>query len=1067
MDIEAFIDRWNHCRDAAEHSNAQSYLKEMLVALGLPAPDPAGVRSRENDYVFERAVRSSIDASGQSNWIDLYKRNCFILEAKQSSRRGEGKCGPFDPLARPARTTGSTATHAESQWEALMRQARKQAQSYVSQLPADHAAPPFILVCDVARGFEVWADFTGTGRGYSQFPDRQRFRFSHSDLAKPEIQTLLWAIWTEPWSLDPSRKAAEVTREIADDLTLISNRLKADGHDAEDVAQFVMRCIFTMFAADVGLFPKTRLVGLIEDCIQSPRQFAPMMTELWNCLDQPERSGRYFGAFGGELPHIDSGFLRHREALPLQSGELKLLLKATRREWRNVEPAIFGALLEHALSPSERRRLGAHYTPRRYVQTVVEKTVMEPLWADWEGVSSRIEKARAIGAHAKALRLARRFQSDLRKVRVLDPACGTGNFLYVSLDRLKRLEAEVLETLDQLGDRDSPHRRTIDPRQFVGLDANPQAVIIAKLMLWIGWLQQHFRTHTEPPAPSALGAQASIAYQDAILGWDGAPRLQYRYGATGAAPAWPNLRRPAWPQADFIVGNPPFIGGKDLRSRLDPGYAEALRSVNPQMNASADLVMYWWDRAAEILTMPGTRLRRFGFVTTNSITQVFQRRTIDRWLARPQPLSLVHATPDHPWTRVTGDCAGVRIAITVAEAGRRDGELATVTAEAGLDTDVPVVETTSAHGRINADLTLGVMAAGAQPLRANRGLCSPGVKLHGSGFIVSRARASALGLGRDPGLENHIRPYRNGRDLTGRSRDALVIDLHGLGRDEVRDRFPDVYVHLSGTVRNGRERQAETVSTPDARAYADQWWVFGKPRPELRAALVGLRRYIATAETAKHRVFQFLDAAILPDNMLICVADDDAATLAILSSRAQAVWCRARGGMLENRPRYTKTGCFDPFPFPVLDDAMREALRDRGEKLDNLRHQVLGDLPDLTLTGLYNLITAVRAGQPMSDEQKDMARRARVIILRELHDEIDQLTAQAYGWSAGQTDAEMLAALIDINHARDAEERLGRHRWLRPDFQSGPVAAPRSHYGSRRSGPVATLLSASAPPTAR
>lgn len=1040
--MQDFIDTWNRRVAGAERGTAGLYLNELTAALGVDSPDPSN-----NDYAFERLVRSSVDETGQPNRIDLYKRDCFILEAKQSRRDGDGRSASGNPFERTLKAANALPASADRQWEALMRDARKQAQRYASQLPADHATPPFLIVCDVARGFEVWADFTGTGRGYAPFPDRDRYRFSHSDLARPEVQARLVAIWTKPGSLDPSREAAQVTREIVGDLVAISRRLEHDGHHPEEVAQFLMRCIFTMFAADVGLFSKDELVVLIKDCIQAPRRFAPMMSALWRCLDEREKKNRYFGAFGEALPHIDSGLFRDRDALPLQVGELRLLLKAAQRQWRDVEPAIFGALLEHALSPEERRRRGAHYTPRRYVETVVEQTVMEPLWADWHAVSAKIEKAREAGDDARALRLAKHFHSDLCKVRVLDPACGTGNFLYVSLDRMKRLEAEVLETLDQLEDGHGHRRPTIAPRQFFGLDVDPWAVAIAKLMLWIGWLQLHYRIHADPPDPKALGSQANVFYQDAILAWDGAPVPRSRYSAGGPVPDWPNLRRPDWPEADFIVGNPPFIGGKDLRSRLYEGYADALRSVNPQMNASADVVMYWWDRAAEILTTQGARLRRFGFVTTNSITQVFQRRTLDRWLDGPRALSLVHATPDHPWIHGAGDGADVRIAITVAEAGRRDGMLATVVSEADLDTDTPVVTTTSATGRINADLTVGVTAASAHPLRANDGLCSPGVKLHGSGFIVSRAKAIDLGLERRPGLHRHIRPYRNGRDLTARSRDALVIDLHGLQWEEVRDRFPEVYIHLSETVRHGRRRQAETSSTTDARIYADQWWIFGKPRPELRAALAGLSRYIATVETAKHRVFQFLDADILPDNMLVCVADEDAATLAILSSRAQAVWCRARGGRLEDRPRYTKTACFDSFPFPVLDGALRGRLRTAGEKLDAHRRDVLEDLPDLTLTGLYNLLAAVRADQPLSDGEKEMARRARVVILRELHDEIDQLTAEAYGWLDEQTDAEMLAALIDINRARDAEERLGRLRWLRPDYQARYVGLARRPAG--------------------
>ena len=1034
MDIEAFIARWSHCRGGAERSNAALYLVEMLTALGLPSPDPASADTVHNDYVFERAVRSGFDGAFPRR-IDLYKRGCFVLEAKQSRWTDKSKAAPFRAEDIEADMQGRLPFGPGSGLDKIRRNAFNQAKSYVGDLPVDHPSPPFILICDVARSFEVWADFSGTGRGFSPFPDRHNARFLHADLAKPEIQARLRAIWTDPQSLDPTRRAVAVTREIVEELAVVSQRLESQGYDPEHVAQFLMRCIFTIFAADVGLFPKQKLIALLQDCARAPQTFVPMFESLWKRLDAPHYADRFFDGFGEHLPYINGGLFSTHEALPLQAADLNILLSATRHEWRHVEPAIFGSLLEHALRPTERRRLGSHYTPRRHVERLVDLTIMEPLRADWRKVSTRIEQACDEHDARGAVRLAREFHESLRRVRVLDPACGTGNFLYVALELMKRLESEVLETLVDLGEPDRLNLAMIEPSQFLGLELNARAAAIARLVLWIGWLQQHYRNHAAHPAEPILRAHGNIIHQDAILTWDGAPVPQFRATASGPVPDWRNIGRPEWPEADFIVGNPPFIGGKDLRSRLDAGYAEALSAVHPQMNDSADLVMYWWDRAAEILTTPGTRLRRFGFVTTNSITQVFQRRTLERWISGSRPLSLVHAIADHPWTETSRGSAAVRIAVTVAEPGRHDGELGTVIAETDLDTDTPVVVVSSARGRINPDLTLGVDATRGRPLRANAGLCSPGVKLHGAGFIVSHAEAVELGLGRRPGLEAHVRPYRNGRDLTAHSRQAFVIDLFGLEREEVRDRFPEVYAHLADTVRDARLRQVETSPTVDAKAYATQWWLFGKPRPDLRAALAGLPRYIATVETAKHRVFQFLDASILPDNMLICVADDDAATLAVLSSRVHAIWCRARGGLLEDRPRYTKTGCFDPFPFPALTAGARQRLRAAGEALDGHRRQALRDAPDLTLTGLYNLLETVRAGLFVTPRQQDLARRARVTILRELHDDIDRLTEKAYGWSESLTDAETVAALTGLNRVREVEEARGQVRWLRPEFQ--------------------------------
>ncbi len=567
-------------------------------------------------------------------------------------------------------------------------------------------------------------------------------------------------------------------------------------------------------------------------------------------------------------------------------------------------------------------------------------------------------------------------------------------------------------------------------------------------MLWIGWLQQHYRNHSGHPAEPILQAHGNIRRQDAVLDWDGAPAPRSRPTADGHASDWPNPRRPPWPEADFIIGNPPFIGGKDLRSRLEPGYAEALWRAHPQMNDSADLVMYWWDRAADILTTPGARLRRFGFVTTNSITQVFQRRTIERWTTGPRALSLVHAIADHPWTRVVRDSAAVRIAMTVAKAGLREGELATVVSETDLDTDAPLIATTTRRGRINPDLTVGADVTRARALQANAGLCSPGMKLHGSGFIVSRAQADALGLGRRSGLEAHIRPYRNGRDLTARSRDALVIDLYGLAREEVRDRFPEVYAHLVETVKEARDDHGRPVGRDVNRrqTYRENWWLFGEPRGDFRPALDGLQRYIATVETTKHRVFQFLDADILPDNMLVCIAIDDPAILGVLNSRAHGLYALRAGGWLGvgNDPRYSKSRCFDPFPFPALTGGQRARLAAAGEALDAHRKQILAEHPDLTLTGLYNLLDLTHDGAELTARQQDDVRRGRIVVLRDLHAEIDRLTIEAYGWPADQTEAETIAALAGLNRVRDVEESRGQVRWLRPEFQRQRAGVPTS-----------------------
>ncbi len=433
-------------------------------------------------------------------------------------------------------------------------------------------------------------------------------------------------------------------------------------------------------------------------------------------------------------------------------------------------------------------------------------------------------------------------------------------------------------------------RETVGPKQFLGLEKNPRAKDIAELVVWLGYLKQHYRIKNAHPPEPILDDFGNIDHVDAVLTWDGDPAVPIVQGKE----VYRNARKHKWPEAEYIIGNPPFIGGKDVRAELGDSYAEALWRVHEDINDSADFVMYWWDRAACELTRKGTKLQRLRLGHTNSITQVFSRRTVARYLDAQRPLSLIMAIADHPWTKATDKHAAVRIAMTVAAAGRHDGVLRKVTHEDKLDTDQPEIELSAVEGHINADLTVGVDITSTKELISSRGLCSPGVKLHGEGFMVTRAKAAVLGLGRQPGLERHIRAYRNGRDLTATPRGVMVIDLFGLEADEVRSRYPEIYQHVIDEVRDKvvidrgtGERKRVGRAWNNRASYRDRWWVFGEPRSELRPALAGLNRYIATVETAKHRVFQFLDASILPDNMLVNIALDSAFGLGVLSSRPQ------------------------------------------------------------------------------------------------------------------------------------------------------------------------------------
>ena len=328
-----------------------------------------------------------------------------------------------------------------------MLNARRQAEGYARALPVAHGWPPFILVCDVGHVIETYADFSGQGKNYAQFPDRQSFRIYLEDLRRPEIRERLARIWTDPMHLDPARETARVTRAIAERLAAVSKALEEQGHEAEEVAMFLMRCLFTMFACSPGieLLPEASFRDLLHRCEQDPSRFIHMVGQLWEAMD----TGDFAFALETKVRRFNGEFFRTRTVLPLGREEIGELRRAASSDWKEVDPSIFGTLLEQALDKAERRRLGAHYTPRAYVERLVVATVIEPLRARLGAGAVHCRAAEVGRAAEEAVATVRAFHDKLCQTRILDPACGTGNFLYVSLELLKRLEGEVLEALAQ------------------------------------------------------------------------------------------------------------------------------------------------------------------------------------------------------------------------------------------------------------------------------------------------------------------------------------------------------------------------------------------------------------------------------------------------------------------------------------------------------------------------------------------------------------------------------------------------------------------------------------------
>jgi hypothetical protein len=1132
--VAAFITRWQGVQltTASELSTSQTFILDLCALLQVPTPLP----SQEQDYLFERPVTFQHgDGSTSSGRIDCYKRAAFVWESKKLRNT---------PIAG-------------KRFDIALLAARAQAENYARALPATEIAqgrPPFLVVADIGHVLEIYADFTRSGATYTPFPDPRHHRIKLDDLHDEAIRARLAQIWLDPLALDPSRASARVTREVSEQLAGLAKSLEQSGHRADHVAAFLTRCLFSMFAEDVELLPKGSFAGLLEKHGKDSPTLQRMLQALWADMD----SGGFSAALATQVLKFNGKLFKQPTAdgysLLLNADQIKRLALAAGSNWREVEPAIFGTLLERALHVDERHALGAHYTPRAYVERLVLPTVVEPLRQQWQLAQAAAlvlasEAAELTGKAAdskmqEAREQIKQFLHQLCTLRVLDPACGSGNFLYVTLEHLKRLEGEVINQLEALGEKQSTlglEGETVSPRQLLGIELNERAAALAELVLWIGYLQWHIRTRgNKAVAEPVVHDFGNIEHRDAVLAWD---EMDLAYDADGAlltrwdgktfkthpatgeqvpdetavVPQWAYIRpqQAAWPQADFIVGNPPFIGASTMRAALGDGYVQALRSVWPEVPESADFVMHWWSRCAALVAYGSTL--RFGLITTNSLRQTFNRRVVQLALdgksvfsasrvveaaegrasgttsggagfagplilgyqksvpskSRPTavPVALAFAIADHPWVD-NANGAAVRIAMTVgvpapqtaatpAKRGKAKtpaqaepveaiaGHLFTVTSETTGDYGEVTVTVTEKTGQIHADLTTGANVSSALELRANANLTFRGVTLMGSGFWVEAGDSL---IQEEPAA---MKPLRNGKDLADQPRGVFAIDFFGLTHNQARAKFPTAYQRVLDGVKPERD-QSERAS------YRDKWWLFAEARPDMRKAIQGLQRYIATPMTAKHRVFQFLSNDILSDQGLIVAATDDAFHLGIVSSSAHITWALNQGGTLEDRSRYNNSRCFETFPFPDDDTgltlALRSSIASLAEQIDTHRKRQQAAHAGLTLTGMYNVLEALRAGRALTAKEKTIHTDGLVAVLASLHAELDAAVLSAYGWddlgpSAAQPDA-LLTRLVALNAQRAAEEAAGHIRWLRPAFQDPSLRAAQGNALSNQELPV-------------
>jgi hypothetical protein len=1096
-EIDQFISKWElsggHERGAGQH-----FLLDFCRLLGLEEPTPPLADNERNSYTFERRVeRKKADGTTAPNWIDLYKSGHFVLETKQGVNPARDKSDPDQPLlpdlGKAQLVSSGHGKRGSSAFDKALERAHAQCERYIHALPADEGRPPFLIVCDVGHSFDLYAEFSGTGGQYERFPDPRSHRITLKDLQKQEIRDRFRAIWSDPRSLDPSKYAAEVTREVAKALADLAKSLEKDGHDPQVTAGFLQRCLFTMFAEDVELLPRESFLKLLRIAKEKPEGFLTMLNGLWKDMD---KGSAFSPVIMDAVIQFNGGLFKDCSVLPLRPDQILYLIHAAKQDWSRVEPAIFGTLLERALDPRERHKLGAHYTPRSYVERLVRPTLIDPLREKWEAVRAAAAQLDEKGKIKEARATVETFHKELAAIRVLDPACGSGNFLYVSLELIKRLEAEVLDLFEKLGgDRALEMTNVIvRPDNFLGIELNARAAAIAQIVLWIGYFQFHRRatgkadTNDRPLLPkhntiecrdAVLAYDEKIPRRDPDTGeyvtiWDG--RTTKPHPVTGKEVPdesartnlfdYTNPKRAEWPQADFIVGNPPFIGNKRMRDALGDGYTECLRKAwKGKVPESADFVMFWWQKAAELLA--GKKVGQFGLITTNSITQPFNRALISKALSdQTHPISLKFAVPNHPWVDSV-DGADVRISMTVAGAGTSEGVLSVVTSEQQLEDGEILVDLEVTRGVIDGALSLGVSRSSIVKLEACEGLINRGMTLVGKGFFIGKRQS--LGLPADE--QSFVKEFVTGRDLAQIRTERHVIDLFGLSEEEAIARMPHLYQYLAANVKPERMQNKRA-------SYRKLWWLFAEPRTRYRDAIRDIQYHILSPRTASHRYFIRFPVSTLGESEVITIALHEGTDLGILSSSIHLAWSLFMGTRLGvgDDPRYA-IDCFDTFPFPALEEGeLKTRIRDLGERLDAHRKARQAAHPDLTLTGMYNVLEKLRAEEPLSDKDKKIHDEGLVTVLKQIHDDLDAAVFEAYGWknlgfamkelekgrivdpdTGGNLlieiadganwgmvvrerkellEQELLTRLVALNHERAAEEKRGLIRWLRPEYQA-------------------------------
>ncbi len=939
-----FITKWRHV-ELKERTASQSHFNDLCRLLGVD--DPITADPKGEWFTFEKGA--SITGGGEG-WADVWRHECFAWEYK-------GKRKDLDA-------------------------AYNQLLKYKDSLQN----PPLLIVSDMDR-ILVRTNWTNTVQ--------EIHAIRLDDLNDAHTRDLLRNCFVNPDALRPQKTRAMLTQEAADKFIAIAQRLRQRGHDPQAVAHFVIRLVFCMFAEDVGLLPDHMFTRVVKSAHGKPATFAKKVAALFAAM----RTGGDYGA--DTVEWFNGGLFDSDDVLPLEWNDVEDLIRTSALDWSDIDPSIFGTLFERGLDPDKRSQLGAHYTDRDKIMMIVNPVVVEPLRAEWAGVKSRIEglfgTMSTATARAGAIALKDTFRERLRAFRILDPACGSGNFLYLALNALKNIEKQVNLDAEAMGIGKVTDASLTGPENLLGIELNPYAAELARVSVWIGDIQWSRRNGFEPARNPILRKLDTIECRDAILAPDGT--------------------RAGWPKADVVVGNPPFLGNKKMIRELGEDYTVALRKAYADVPGGVDLVAYWFARAWG--QMQAGALARAGLVATNSI-----RGGANREVLKPivQGGRIFEAWGDENWTV---DGAAVRVSLVCFKKGKGSAAL--------LDG--------SEVSQVSSDLTRagdGVEFANASLLPDNKGVSFQGPVLVGDFDVDYTIAVTWLLAPSNPnGKKNNevLRPLRNGKDLTTRPRESWVINFGDMSEGDAalfELPFKHVVLHVQSRRLRANDVQRRT-----------NWWRLGRSGAAFFAAIGDKSRFIATSQVAKHRMFVWLDPAIQPHQTVIAIARDDDTTFGILHSRFHELWSLRMGTSLEDRPRYTPSTTFETFPFPegltpnipaaaYANDPRAVAIAAAAARLNDLRENWLNP-PDLVkrepevVPGYPDRILPVNeaAAKVLKTRTLTNLYNLRPTWLDHAHAALDRAVADAYGWGAewdaGMSGDDILARLFRLNQQRAAK----------------------------------------------